>query len=201
MIDPHNVTDFSRSKEQLEEFLIFCICVAGKTATVMAKKVEDFLFHSPESTDYPFLTIQKMILSQTLFNNLRRAKLGKYNLLQKSFRELLKADLDLSTCSVEDLEAIPGVGRKTSRFFVVHTRPNQNYAILDTHVLKWLDTIGYTLPKQIASDYLTVEKHFLAEAKARNMTVADLDLKIWSASSNKISLNNVIPHHNVRLVT
>ena len=42
-IDPARITDFKRSKKDLEAFLIFCIAVAGKTAHVIANKVHSFI--------------------------------------------------------------------------------------------------------------------------------------------------------------
>jgi thermostable 8-oxoguanine DNA glycosylase len=200
MIDPHDVTKFNRTDAQLEEFLLFCVCAAGKTASIISRQLENFLFNSSESTDSPFETIRIMARSGTLRVNLERAKLGKYGLLVRSFYQLAHANINLRICSTQQLEAFPGIGMKTSRFFIVHTRPKQNYAILDTHVIKWLGSIGYEMPKYIAKEYLKIEKHFLAEAQARKMPVAELDLKIWSASSNKTPLINVIPHATQRLV-
>lgn len=43
MVDPMNITIYDRNDRQLQEFLIFCICVAGKTAQTTALAVERFL--------------------------------------------------------------------------------------------------------------------------------------------------------------
>ena len=97
--------------------------------------------------------------------------------------------IDLETCTAEDLEAIPGIGQKTSRFFITHSRPNQNYAILDTHILAWLKSLGYNdIPKSTPAGkrYQEIEQLFLFEAKKRNVSAADLDLQIWKERSKKL---------------
>ena len=82
---------------------------------------------------------------------------------------------------MEDLEAIPGIGPKTSRFFLLHTRPNQEIAVLDTWILKYLKNAGYNAPKATPSGkkYLELEKNFLFEARKNNMKPADFDIYIW----------------------
>lgn len=199
MIDPHNIVNFDRTPAEKQEFLIFAICVAGKTATVMAKSVHSFLWHSKETTKMPFETIRRMIAKGTLDYNLRRARIGKYTLLNKALPIIINRELDLQTCTPEELEEIPGVGAKTSRFFIVYTRPNQEYAVLDTHIIKWLKSIGHDIPDNIPQHYKKIEKTFLAECRERNLKVSDMDLRIWSALSSKQSLMGVIPSWDKRL--
>lgn len=200
MIDPYKITNFNRSKKELEEFLIFCIMVAGKNAKSISKACDRFLSDTSYTTyEYPFEKIAYMILKGTLLNNMKTARTGKYTLLEKSFHYLISNPLDLTACSVDDLEKIPGVGRKTARFFLVHSRPNQKYAVLDTHVVKWLTHIGYEQTKLFPKNYLDLEKIFIEEAERRNMAVADLDLKIWSKFSSRNQLNISIPHVNYKL--
>ena len=43
MIDPRKVTKFDRTLEELEEFMLFAIVVAGKNAFQQARKLEQFL--------------------------------------------------------------------------------------------------------------------------------------------------------------
>lgn len=198
MIDPYNITNFNRSDEELWEFLIFTIAVAGKTARVIARSVDDFLFNSPESTYHPRATLVRMIQNNSVQSNLRRARTGKYGLLEKSINYIIANKIDLYNSTPGDLDAIPGVGPKTARFFIVHSRPNQNYAVIDTHVTKWLSELGYTVGN-IVKEYPQLESYFLAETRARGMTVSDMDLKIWTAYSNKTTLNNIIPHPYTKL--
>lgn len=92
---------------------------------------------------------------------------------------------EIRNYTVEDLEQIHGVGMKTSRFFVVHSRPDQRYTILDTHILKWLGKQGYNVPKSTPprKRYLELEKTFLDECDKRNRNPAELDLEIWNEYS------------------
>ena len=43
LIDPYKITNYKRSKNELEEFLLFCIVVAGKTAYIQSQKLDEFL--------------------------------------------------------------------------------------------------------------------------------------------------------------
>lgn len=180
-IDPHAITDGYRTDAELEQFLVFCICVAGKTAVIMARKVFNF-FDQSGYNGSPFEIIQQMERDQVLSEHLRRHGIGKYGLLEKTLPALASAGLDLRTCSTHDLEAFGGIGHKTSRFFIVHSRPIENrYAIIDTHIMKYLRSIGVQVPKTLTSaSYLRLEQSMLDEARRLNKSINTLDLEIWS---------------------
>jgi hypothetical protein len=133
MIDPNAVTDPARSAEQLEEFLLFCLVVAGKNADQQSRKLEDFL-----QGKTPFSFIRSLGANGGVEEHLRRVKLGKYRLLGEAFRRVASSGIDLRRCSWEELTQFPGVGIKTSKFFVLHSRPNERHGVLDTHVLAWM---------------------------------------------------------------
>ena len=65
-------------------------------------------------------------------------KLGKYSLLERSFRALAASGADLRTCDWRGLTAFPGIGIKTSKFFILHSRAGEMHGVLDTHVLNWM---------------------------------------------------------------
>jgi hypothetical protein len=132
MIDPNNVTNPSRTAPELEEFLLFCVVVAGKNADQQAAKLERFL-----GGRKPFAYIRSS-RAATLDAALREVRLGKYSLLGRSFRDLAHSGIDLAACTWEDLTGFPGIGIKTSKFFVLHSRPGQMHGVLDTHVLAWM---------------------------------------------------------------
>jgi thermostable 8-oxoguanine DNA glycosylase len=83
---------------------------------------------------------------------------------------------------VELLQCVKGIGMKTARFFVMHTRAHQMYACLDTHILAWLGDKGHDVPKSTpqGKKYLELEKIFLDYCIEMDMMPADLDLKIWN---------------------
>jgi thermostable 8-oxoguanine DNA glycosylase len=68
--------------------------------------------------------------------------------------------------------------------FLMHSRPNQNYAALDTHILKHLREKGYEAPATTpppGERYRNLEKIFIQEAQKASMTVAAYDLHIWNS--------------------
>lgn len=181
LVDPTVVTKFDRTDEELELYWLFCQVVAGKTARVQAKALDAFF--ALESTGGPFARIRAMIQKGTLTDNLKTARLGQYKRLTEGFTQSVA--LNLRTATVDDLKAIKGVGDKTARYFILHTRPDQQLAVLDRHVLRYLGTLGYDVPEGSANpkQYLVLEQVFLEEAKKVNMTPADFDLMLWNKFS------------------
>ncbi len=184
MIDPVHITDFKRTKEELEELLLFCIAVAGKNATRTAISLENLLGHGRHYCDgTPFEIVRAIEERDGLADLMKQMGMGCYNLKSKGFLEAATSGLDLKTCSVESLEGLYGVGMKTARFFLLHTRKNARVACLDTHILKWFDYYtGHVAPRHTPSrkKYLELEKAFLQIADAMKIAPADLDLKIWN---------------------
>jgi thermostable 8-oxoguanine DNA glycosylase len=133
MIDPNNVINFKRTQEELEEFLLFCVVVAGKNADQQAAKLERFL-----AGRKPFAYIRSSQKSGRLDQALKDVRLGKYSLLGRSFRELAFSGIDLSKATWEELARFPGIGMKTAKFFILHSRERQMHGVLDTHVLAWM---------------------------------------------------------------
>jgi len=184
VIDPHNITNFHRTQYELEAFWLFCILVAGKKANVQAKKLTAFLdnTHHMKLTPFQYIQFLEDDEDSSLDEAIRHDKLGQYTRVHRAFTESL--DLDLRNCTVEELEAIYGVGCKTSRFFLLHTRPNQKLAVLDTHILKWLRAEGMsTVPSKTPTNtntYKRWEMRFLRLAESLGRDIAELDLEIWT---------------------
>lgn len=133
MIDPSNVTDTARTEAALEEFLLFCVVVAGKNADQQAAKLEGLL-----KGRSPFAFIRQCAADGSLGRRLREVRLGKYALLGRSLRQLSQSGIDLRACPWQELTRFPGIGIKTAKFFVLHSRPGQMHGVLDTHVLSWM---------------------------------------------------------------
>lgn len=198
LFDPFNATDDERSPEEMELFAVFCMCVAGKTAVVIARAVNN-LFSGSGIEGTPFEQIITMYEHGILRDNLIRARTGKYNYLERGLYELATSGLDLYTCSPQDLEQITGIGMKTSRFFILHSRKDTNIAIIDTHILKYLKCKNYpNIPDTVPTGkhYLRLEKYMLDKAESMNLSMQDLDLKIWSWYANK---NTGVPPDNYLL--
>ena len=75
---------------------------------------------------------------------------------------------------------------KTSRFFIVWTRPEEKYAVLDTHILRWLRQRGVWTPERTPRyprEYERIEDTFIKIADSLGLTPRELDWKIWKESS------------------
>ena len=191
MINPNQITNYNRTEAELEEFLMFAILVAGKTAKQQAKKLDEFLSSKkvlklPEDTT-PLEFLDCLIRCDMLSSLMMKHKLGQYKRLTFAFIGILKFKGNLKNVSVKELESVRGIGSKTARFFILHSRPNQKIAVLDTHILKYMYEQGYDVPKMTPPKhrYGIIEEQFLQIAEDQKMSVADLDLTIWKQYANK----------------
>lgn len=185
MIDFKSVTNFNRTPAQLQEFLIFSICVAGKRSKEIAPKVNAFCASLVDENDEqltPFEEIKELIRHDMLFDALQEHRLGKYDLLMKSLWEILY--LDLENCTLQDLETTHGIGPKTARFFLLHSRPYQKLVVLDTHLLKYFKSLGWTVPKSTPTSlnaYGVIEDKAIdhIETELKESDFAHFDLTKW----------------------
>jgi thermostable 8-oxoguanine DNA glycosylase len=191
MVDPINFTNFNRTDVELEETALFSVLVAGKNALVTAKSLENLLVTAHKQVEFkerqPF-NCMKQFKRSKLADLLHEHGIGCYTSKSRSVDELVNSELDLRNCSVEDLEEIYGIGSKTARMFVMHTRPNQEYAALDVHILKYLRDCGYDVPGNTPGSknkYKELEVIFLELAKKHGKTPADFDLDLWREYRNK----------------
>lgn len=175
-----NPLNYNRTQYELEEFLLLCAFVAGKSSKTQCLKLEAFL-DTLNIKDSIFKSLSELPIEE-IKSKLIDVKTGQYNRLSSCLFILGRKNIDLKTCSCEDLEAIPGIGMKTSRFFITYSRPTSNCAILDTHILAWLRNMYPSAPKATPSnkkEYLKYEQFFLSECLKRNLPPHELDLKIW----------------------
>lgn len=70
---------------------------------------------------------------------------------------------------------------------MLYYKPQSNIVPLDTHILKFLGELGYTVPKGTPSGkrYVELEAAFLAEAAKRNMTAKQLDTVVWQQRAQR----------------
>lgn len=185
MITPKNITNFSRTTHELQSFFLFGLFCAGKNSDYASKCLSRLL---SKDKDEPF-KILKTLGEIGIHNALVASRIGQYSRLTKGIMQAL--DLDLATCSLEDLMNIHGVGPKTARFFLLHTRPNYECAVLDTHILKFLRDHQVDAPKNTPTNYkqyLDLEKKFIYLAKINfpSMALADIDLTLWMKYSGRL---------------
>lgn len=201
MINPYQITNYQRTNTELEEFLLFCIVVAGKTAYIQAQKLNDFLksvnerLMMPEHVS-PFQSIISAQQHGILLQEIQKAKLGQYKKIYSAFKHISEYKYDLKNVTPEILESIPGIGMKSSRFFLLHS--NENYknsiAILDTHILKFIkENIDDKAPKSTPTIRLTYkywEDLFLYWCQCNNKNVADFDLEVWKSYARVAKVEN-----------
>ena len=187
-INPKKITNFNRTKADLELFAIFAVCVAGKKSQQTADKVNNHFrdTQTPTKQLTPFETIKSLVKIRVFGAYLQMAKVGQYKRIYRALRGLAESGIDLKTCTVEDLEAIHGIGPKTSRFIIMHSRPNQRLATLDTNILRWMRDQGINTPKatpQSKKLYKELEQKFLTLCDKCAILPSQLDLKIWKQYS------------------
>lgn len=190
MIDPANITNYNLTDNQLEEHILFWVCAAGKNGTTAARCLNKMLTEHAVfyQNNTPFSWILQAHALYNLPQVLKHYGIGCYNSKARTFFELAVAkhrgELNLRTCSVADLEKIHGIGMKTSRCFILHTRERAQYAGLDTHMLKNLRKQGIKeVPNSTPGSkklYLRLEQEVLRLAEENNMAPADYDLMIWN---------------------
>ncbi len=176
--------------------LVYSIVVAGKSADFADAAVRRLLGNSDK---LPFDQVADWINDATIGEKLRGAKVGNYTKIEKSLRGIHQASIDLKTCTPQDLETIHGIGPKTSRFFIMWTRPEETYAALDVHVLRWLRMQGYDTPKSTPSSkkkYSELEAIFLKEAASRGMSARELDKHIWEKGSGRTQETTTAEQNN-----
>lgn len=188
MINPAKVTNYNRTQSELEEFILFCINVAGKKSAIEAPKLEVFIERAKDITKEttPFNCIRKLIKLGRLSEIMHWAKLSPYAQRYNSYVAVAKIK-DLQTVTLNRLLQVPGIGLKTARFFLSHSREDFDEPMLDTHILRFLRDQGYVdAPKSTPSNENTY--HYFANifkniARQLGKTVTDLDLEIWKQYS------------------
>lgn len=182
MLDVEKMPDIV-PEEDREWFVLFSICVAGKTAKQTRTKINLYLDRYPELT--PFEVVKRDIDDGQLREVLQYFKFGQYNRIEAAFRSAaylnIKRDLNIDT-----LQRIKGIGPKTARFIVLYTDPKADCAVLDTHILKYLQ-LEYpwsNVPRSTPTNQRTYsiwEEKFKYLARQSGKTVRQLDTEVWQS--------------------
>ena len=189
-IDPKNITDFNRNTDELQAFWLFCMFVAGKNSDWASRCLKKLIDTADKGTFEGIFKYFKSIGEVGVHNALVANKVGQYTRLTKGIMQSL--DLDLRTCSLQDLLNIHGVGNKTARFFLLHTRRNGNYAVLDTHILAWMRDHGVeNAPKSTPTNLKVYEElenryRILSRLHYPHLSNAQIDLLIWTKQSGRL---------------
>jgi hypothetical protein len=189
MIEPTRITNFERSPEELEELLLFCAFLGRHSAGDTADHLHSFLttVHQGKHlmTFQPFEGLRRLGHRDGLAAELKNHSLWSHQKNARTIAALIECGLDLRTCTVEELEEIPGITPSAARLFLIHSRDKQPYACLDGAVLRYLSWQGIDAPATTPADpteYRRLEQQFLRLAKEAGQTPAELDLEIRMAA-------------------
>lgn len=192
MIDPTSITNFNRTDTELQLFWIFSILVAGKNADVAARKVATLFKDLNGKTPFQYLEENRNSLHNLLVAN----RVGQYTRIENAINQSLR--LDLRTATLEDLMAVKGVGPKTARFFLLHSRGDCEHVILDVHILrylreKWNMDVPLSTPPPV--EYNKIEKLAAKFIKTDypQLSMAEADLLIWAQQSGRLNESPFMP--------
>ena len=194
MIDPKKVTDYNRNEWQLQEFLIYCVCVAGKKSEIESPKVRKFCMDARFGHGLtPFELIRKLLSVSSveedgLMQHLKKYKIAPYQQRYNSFKDIVTLlDGDLREVTIDQLQEVRGISTKTSRFFLTHSREDFDEPVLDTHILRFLTDFGYKdVPQSTPQNpkvYERLSKLFRSIARFEGKSVTDFDLEVWTKYS------------------
>lgn len=181
LVNPDRVTKYNESQAKLELKILFWVCAAGKGSGAASRSLNKLLEKWKHLGKTPFQIVKNI---PNLAQEMKEAGIGCYTSKSVTFLQLAHINFSLKTCTVQNLEDIKGIGPKTARCFLIHSRPNQRFAGLDTHILKFLRSKGIDAPKTTPSGktYLKLEQEFIKLADEAGKSVADFDLDIWIAN-------------------
>lgn len=195
MIYAEDITKYDCTDADLEERIMFWVCVAGKNAHTQAHKLDAFLGLMRELVPArrlpasPFELVRRTLkIDRTLQLHMRAVGLGKYGLMERAYTMLATSGMNLRTCSVSDLEAVPGIGPKTARCFVLHSREGARVAGLDRHIMRYLKERGFTREENTPGnpkEYARLEQVFLDHCDKYGMIPADFDLMLWKIGAGR----------------
>ena len=196
-LNVQEITRFDRTPHELEAFFLLAVLVAGKNAKVQQEKTKAFLAHLVGTPLGPLDYLRQLCDGEwdrntppTLVAAMKQHKLGQYNRLARCFRQLAwdTQNVALVNMKVANLESLFGVGPKTARFFLLHSRPGLRLAVLDTHILAWMREVKKckSVPKVTPGNrakYTFWENRFLYYCDREGKSPAEMDLAIWNERS------------------
>jgi len=195
MIDPFNLKPPIKGR-RLQEWVLFAVAVAGRRATMVAQKLDQFLKNNCKLGRSPFNIVKALVANGSLREELERVKMGQYNKIERAFTGIMWITHNLN---VDMLKTIHGIGPKTARMIMLYVDPTLEIVPLDTHVLKFMRLLGHDAPSSTppaGSRYDELEKAFIEEARRRKITAAELDTLIWRTAASGESLKTLLEDSN-----
>lgn len=170
----------------LQDHLLFTIFVCNKQADRTRQVLNQF-YGGVTIKESPFNYVARLIRERKLDRRLKACRCGQYGRIGKALRQLIQKKLDVTTCTLDQLEEIHGIGQKSSRFFLMYGRGVRDVAVLDTHVLRWLHNCGVKdVPRGTPTSkkkYRELEQIFLRLCKEMGQEPNKLDFEVWKTGA------------------
>lgn len=164
---------------QLREMVIAAVIGSGiryELARNMAKTV----------LENPSLEQINFVSSKHRFPNQSRRRLLTVFADDESILKSATTWLYMPKCVFENRklisELVPGLGPKQTSFLFNCSGYGQEIAVLDRHILKYLQLVGVIEQNSVPTSwkkYETIETKFLAYSEEKNLKADALDLAIW----------------------
>ena len=104
----------------------------------------------------------------------------------ENFKLVEKALEYKSSIARKILLKIKGLGMKEASHFLRNVGRG-DVAIIDRHILRWLSTQGYEIPRSMTiKEYIKTEKILIEIAEEEGKSLAEMDLRIWSEMTGKV---------------
>jgi len=173
------VKAFSGEKTKEEIFYNLCFAILAPQTTFKSNikvtgQLAEIKFYKND-IDMPLL---QEIVRPTRFFRQKTYRLLKAKQQFSKILEIVYGLDDSFTKRNKLVKMVNGMGMKAGSHFL-RNLGHKNLAIIDTHVLKYLDREA---PKN-AKEYLEIEKEFVVMAKSKRLTAAELDAIIWKKYS------------------
>ena len=166
-------------KATIETELAFCISTANSSA-LSGLKFQKSL-EGLNLNDLSIGEIERLMRGSGVRFASRKAEyikiaIDKFDVVERA----LKLD-DFS--ARRELLKLKGLGMKESSHFLRNVG-RKNLAIVDRHVLRWLEGEGYKF--KLPKDYTKAEEVLRRIAKEKRLTLSELDLIIWFEMTGKV---------------
>jgi hypothetical protein len=184
-----------------QKFLLTGLAVTGRHAVIQQKKVNTLISNIARWVDdttpvFDILTrIPSRIFRITVLRELKAVSLGQYDRTADAIcwlaNEHLKDPQFFESVTRDYLVGCPGIGWKTASFYEMYSKQKPWCAVLDVHILRWLRSLGVTVPHQTPQSYKKyreIEDRFLSEANAQGVTpetLAGFDFALWKQRAIK----------------
>lgn len=178
-------------------FLLLAASVAGKSAATQSRKLEDLLqIVESESGRDPLDFGIAAAPASTWDIAMRMCGFGKYTILGnlvRALEERNKPDKLWHPDELQDVINLPGIGNKTSRFFMTYTSVTARHAVLDVHLKRHLGAMfpkvgefvqAYGRNTMSDGEYHRVEKAYVRTCDELDILPFVLDFELWYRASN-----------------